>query len=171
MASIISNIPNPVGRPPKYKKASYLWQRFIEYVEWADANPITTFDRQSATGDKKEAKTKAKAQAQVQRPYTLIAFITFAGIGDWSEFKQGKAHQTPEFSAVIRAIENAIKSQQIDGALVGVYNSNLTARLNNISEAVHTEVTGKDGAPVEVRHMSEADIKAELERINASLAK
>lgn len=167
---MISKIPNPCGRPPRYKSAKKLWAKFTEYIEWADANPVQTFNRLAASGDKLQQKSKSMAQMQVQRPYTLIGFITFAGIGNWVEFKQGKAHQTEEFSIVIRAIENTIQSQQIDGAMVGVYNSNLTARLNGIVEATKNEITGKNGEPlIPAQKMSEEEIKAEIRRINDSL--
>lgn len=167
MESIISKIPNPCGRPPKFKSAKKLWSKFTEYIDWADANPVQTFNKLAASGDKQQPKNKTMAQMQVQRPYTLIGFITFAGIGNWCEFKQGKAHQTEDFSIVIRAIENTIQSQQIDGALVGVYNSNLTARLNGIADVTKNEVNTK----VSVQQMSNEEIEAEIKRISESMSK
>lgn len=140
MSSFIDNIPSPVGRPPKYTAES-LWQKFLEYVQWADQNPIESFNRVTGKGDTQAQKSKGVVQDKVHRPYTLIAFMTFAGITNWTEFKASQNAQKPVFLRVIRAIENAIKSQQIDGALVGVYNPNLTARINGIADSVKTDNT------------------------------
>ena len=53
--------------------------------------------------------------------------------------------------------------------MAGVYNSNLTARLNGIVETTKNEVTGKDGSPlIPVQQMTDEQIKAEIERIRES---
>lgn len=141
MSSFIDNIPSPFGRPPKYKTGALLWQRFLEYVKWADENPIEVYNRVSGKGDAKEQKSKEVKHGKVQRPYTLYGFIAFAGIANWSDYKQSQNAQRGDFPMVIRAIENSIKAQQIDGAMVGLFNSNLTARLNGIADTAEIKAT------------------------------
>ena len=88
MESIVNRMPKPYGRPPKYATAKKLWAKFLDYIQWADANPIQGYNRQAASGDKQTPKSKSMAQMLAPRPYTLVGFITFAGISNWSEFNQ-----------------------------------------------------------------------------------
>lgn len=140
--SIVEHI-NPLGKPPKFKTAKELWNKFLEYCAWVDANPIELPERIGMSGTKQDVKHRSKNQATVKRPYTLFGFLSWAGISNWTDFKRPDWRQKGEYLRVIRAIENSIKSEQVDGAMVGLYNSNLTARLNNIAEK--SEVTGQDG--------------------------
>lgn len=163
MSTFIDSIPPPFGRPTKYATAKSLWEKFLDYVAWADANPIETFNRVSGRGDTKTQKSQEIAHNRVQRPYTLCAFMTFAGISNWTEFKKKQNQQKPDFVRVIHAIENATKSQQIDGAMVGLYNPNLTARLNGIAEA--TEVAIKTD---KFSDMTDEELQEEIKRIYES---
>ena len=160
---MIHYVPNPLGKPPKYKKPQDLWNKFQEYIQWVDSNPIEMPERASFFGTKKEVVRQGQMKTKVARPYTLYGFLAFAGIMNWTEFKRPEFRHQENYLRVIYAIENTVKAQQIDGALVGIYNSNLTARLNGISEK--TEVTGADGsdlikAPLKV--VFEGEIKPNL---------
>ena len=104
----------------------------------------------------------AQNKAKVGRPYTLYGFLAWANIANWTEFKRPEFRHKPDYLRVINAIENSIKAMQVDGAMVGVYNSNLTARLNGISE--RTEVTGADGGALfkPIKVVFEGDVKPNL---------
>lgn len=162
MSSIIDYI-NPLGKPPKYKTAKELWDKFLEYCDWVAANPIEMPERIGISGTKTDIKQRQQNKTSVSRPYTLAAFLAWAGITNWTEFKKIEWRKKGEYFRVIRAIENVIKAQQIDGAMVGLYNSNLTARLNNISE--HSEFTGANGTDL-MKHpitvVFEGDVKPNL---------
>lgn len=163
MSSFVDNIPSPFGRPPKYATAKALWMKFLDYVAWADANPIEVFNRVSGKGDTHKQKFREESKGNVQRPYTLIGFMAFAGISNWTEFKGTQHAQKQDFFRVIRAIENTIQSQQIDGAMVGLYSSNLTARLNGIAEA--TEMAVKVD---KFSGMTDKELQEEIKRIYES---
>ena len=78
------------------------------------------------------------------------------------------SHREPkDFLIIIRAIENAIQQQQVSGAMVGIYNSNLTARLNGLADVTKSEVSSK----VTVNQMSDEEIEAEIKRISESMSK
>lgn len=153
---------NPLGKPPKYKTAKELWDKFLEYCTWVDGNPIELPERQAFFGSKKTVERMAQNKAKVGRPYTLYGFLAWANIANWTEFKRPEFRHKPDYLRVINAIENSIKAMQVDGAMVGVYNSNLTARLNGISE--HTEVTGADGGSLfkPIKVVFEGDVKPNL---------
>jgi len=166
MESIIKKMPNPLGRPPKFTPKK-LWNKFLEYTEWVDSNPVEVFNRKSATKNHEKAESKSAMQDKIAQPYTIVGFITFAGISNWYEFKASERSKTKDFLIIIRAIENAIQQQQVSGAMVGIYNSNLTARLNGLADVTKSEVSSK----VTVNQMSDEEIEAEIKRISESMSK
>lgn len=125
------------GRPPKFKTHTELWRAATEYFAWADDNPIDASEK-TASGTKKTPKgTEKKNNSEKttnRTPYSLYSFQAHAGISNWVEFKKSEQYQTPEFLTVIRAIENVIAGKQIDGAIAGVYQGNIVARLNGLAE-------------------------------------
>lgn len=163
----IYELAKPFGRPLKFKTAESLWDAFIKYARWNDANPITLTQSkaqsQSAkTGDKREARNES-----VARPYSLTAFRFHAGIKrQWADFRNDYSNRSASFCEVINAIEDAIRTQQVENALVGNYKENLVARLNGISDNVHQEVTAKIE---ERKELSVEEAKAFLEQIEKEI--
>lgn len=142
---------------PEYKRAQELWNDALLYFEWCDNNPVDApvniiRYKKEKKGGTKEMK-KQDQQENVSRPYTLYGFCAFTGITVWSKFKAKytdpeKYLHWDEFEDVIKTIENVIASQQIDGAMTGVFRENLTARLNGLAEKNQQEISGE----VETRH-------------------
>ena len=123
------------GRPPKFKTPEELEAKAEEYFKWCDANPIRIYKRKDA-GANQTAKSGSGVKSQegeafANRPYTLDGLGLYVGVV-WKDFKT--YHQDDEFSEVIRTLEARVRDQQVSGAMVGVYNSNLTARLNGIAD-------------------------------------
>ena len=123
------------GRPPKFKTPEELEAKAEEYFRWCDANPIRIYKRKDA-GANQTAKSGSGVKSQegeafANRPYTLDGLGLFVGVV-WKDFRS--YHQDDEFSEVIRTLEARVRDQQVSGAMVGVYNSNLTARLNGIAD-------------------------------------
>ena len=143
---------NPIGRPPKFRSAKLLWDKAVEYFAWVDSNPIhleggTYVYRRMVRGN--DELKKAENNGTAPRPYTISGFCTFANIcRQWADFKKDYSAKNEEFCEVINAIENVIRTQQVEGAMVKLYDSNLTARLNGITDKTQTEVTGADGQPL-----------------------
>lgn len=136
---------NPLGRPPKYDTPEKLWKKFTSYCDWCDNNPIDLPSRMNVEkGSQNDLRKAQKGTVQARRPYVLYGFLVWAGITNWTEFKKRETNQSDDFLRVIRAIEETIKSQQVSGAMVGLYNSNLTARLNGINDATDITTNGKD---------------------------
>lgn len=142
---------------PEYKRPKELWDDAIAYFEWCDKNPVDgyvniTRYKKEKKGNENEAK-KQDHKMQVTRPYTLFGFCAFSGITSWARFKAKytdpeKYLHASDFDDVIRTIENVIASQQVDGAMAGMFKENLVARLNGIADKTQQEVEGS----VETRH-------------------
>lgn len=75
-------------------------------------------------------------------PLSIQSFCVFLGIGE-STFKDWANRTDDEsFSAVIDIIKTSIKSNQIDGAVIGQYKENIIARLNGISDRIDEKQIG-----------------------------
>lgn len=135
-------IASRVGRPPKYATAMELAEVADKYFEWCDDNQIETSSRK-LVGAEQSAKSGSKAKSDetkftAKRAYTLDGFCLYAGISNWSKYKKDHADDE-EFVRLLYAIEQTIRDQQVTGALVGIYNANIVARLNGLAEVVKDE--------------------------------
>ena len=118
---------NKHGRDALFKSPELLWQSACEYFEWCNDNPIiVTKSSSGSNGSSNEVK-------EYQRPFTKQGLFIFVGCSDtWlTNFKKSC---NSDFLRVIEAIEQTIENQQIEHAMVGVFNSNLVARINGIKE-------------------------------------
>lgn len=144
MAHELIDVINPLGRPPKYKKPEQLWEKFLQYTDFVRSNPIPIATKMRSTKRNKDDEdnkgTASREIEQAPRPFTLVGFQLYAGITNWAHFKKQERNKKEDFVIVIRAIEQCIEEHQISGAAVGVYNSNLVARLNGISEKTEVDV-------------------------------
>lgn len=166
--SFIDYVPNPVGRPPRFKNAGELWEKFVEYCHSVDNNPWQLKSGSSAIDDRgEEAKSNYLRQEvkPVQRAYTLYGFCAFAGIHyKWADFyKNYKDKQG--FKQVLDQIENVVCAQQVDGAMINQFNGSLVARLNGLADKTIQEIVGKDGEDFKWPKLTMDDIEA-LKAIN-----
>lgn len=133
-----------VGRPPLYPDPEDLAKVADEYFQWCDDHPIETSTRK-LVGAEQSAKAGSKAKSDetkftARRAYTLDGFCLFARISDWAAFKKADAHSDAEYLGVIHAIEQTIRDQQVSGALAGVFNANIVARLNGLADVQKQEI-------------------------------
>ena len=132
----------PFGRPRTFKNAEALWLAFLDYVTWSENNPIQIANERSQK-NKVVGVEKMQKREEAVRPLSLTAFRLHAGIKrDWCAFKGYYSPKSTDFCRVLQAIEESIRQQQVDNALVGNYKENLVARLNNLAEVTKQEVTG-----------------------------
>ncbi len=164
---MLKEMASPIGRPPKYKTAQALWDKFVEYVEHVDANPWKTVVKGKSQRSANDAGAKAMSQSEqlLRRPYLLREFQLYAGIYDWRVYKANNEHR-PGFRTVLRAIELACESNQVSGAIVGEFKENIVARLNGIVD--RQEVTGKDGQPLmqQPRELTREEAQELIRKLN-----
>lgn len=149
-------IPNPCGgRPRKFDTPQQLWNRALEYFKWEDSHPwelkaatnsMTQSDGGMSTAAERGRRNNSVSQnvRVIQVPYTVYHLQAFLGISKWADFKRNYAEREG-FLEVINAIDSIITGQQVKGAMIHQFDSNLVARLNGIAEVTKTEITGKDG--------------------------
>ena len=166
-------MPSPVGRPRSIDSPKTLWKKFIDYCKWVDDTP---WQDKSASNSKNVHRSEVSEADNngvrqdirlCQRPYILYEFCSFAGIYKWGDFRRNYIEKEG-FLEVICAIENTIKSQQLTGAILKRYDSNLVARLNDIADRQISEITGKDGKDFEFPKLTKEDIETII-KINSSI--
>lgn len=159
-------IAKPFGRPAKFKNAEELWHAFIDYVTWSENNPMQIANERSQK-QKVVGTEKMQKREEAVRPLSITAFRLHAGIKrEWCIFKTDYQRRSQDFCRVIQAIEQSVRQQQVDNALVGNYKENLVARLNGISDTIHQEVTGQVSTR---KGMSIGEAKSLLETLNEKI--
>lgn len=120
-----------VGRPRLFDNPDQLWDLFEQYKQHVKDNPITKREYVGRDG--------IPVDTPLPTPLILDGFASFCWEkwGDISHYMKGDYE---EFSQVIARIRTEVRTQQVGGALAGVFNSNLTARLNGITEKQQIEI-------------------------------
>lgn len=156
----VHKVPHPGGRPRKFKKASDLWDKFVEYCDFMDGNPWQIRTASNSIDSRSNGNVNGMRQQVTvrQRAYTLQGFCAFAGVCyKWADFKKNYKEQ-PGFKVVIDQIENVVCAQQLDGAMINQFDSSLVARLNGFADKQQMEVTGKDGEDFKWPKLSISDL-------------
>lgn len=149
-----------LGRPRAFEDPADLWAVACDYFKECDDNPWLKTDF--------KGKDNEEVQIPTQRPYLwqgLDAFCFEKGYcTSLKDYRTGarnpkyKDGRYANFAEVITRIEAIMSKNKLEGALVGAYNSNLTARLEELVDRTEnkTEVTlnetriGFDPAPAEI---------------------
>jgi hypothetical protein len=124
------------GRDKLFATPELLMEAVEEYLTYVDESPWMN----------KEAIKGGEFAGQIisiptARPYTLTGLCLYLGC-DSSYFRKFKTTCSEDFFTVISRIEDIIVTQQVEGAMVGAFNANLTARLNKISDKTDVEHSG-----------------------------
>lgn len=117
------------GRDKLFATPELLWEEACNYFEWCDKTPIKT-DEVVKSGIL--AGTLIKAPKK--RPYTIQGLCIYLGVN--SEFfrtfkerqKETNDEVSKDFLRVVAQIEEIIYQQKFEGAVVGLFNSNIIAR-------------------------------------------
>jgi len=143
------------GRKPIFADAEQLWGACLEYLQWVDDNPLI------------EMQPFAYQGAVIQEPIpkmramTLDGLCTFLDISDdaWRDYRSKE-----DFSGVVSRVERIIRDQKFSGAAAGFLNANIIARDLGLKDASTSELTGKNGGPIEtVTKIQRTIVKAQKE--------
>lgn len=147
------------GPKPKFETPEQLWAACCEYFEWVEANPLWEDGLVTFQGHATHEPV-AKMHAM-----TIIGLCLFLDINrdTWFEWRKSRA----DLSDVITRAEAVIYHQKFSGAAAGLLNPNIIAR--DLGLADKSELTGKDGGPIETKDVSAREIIASrLARLTSS---
>ena len=82
-------------------------------------------------------------------PYTMDGFEVFCyeNYGTVEQYFKNKDGYYDDFVPICSHIKKVIRSNQITGGLLGVYNTSITQRLNNLAENTKTTLDGSLNIP------------------------
>jgi len=110
---------------------------FKNYCDWVKSNPILVQDFVGKDGN--------EVHREKQRPLTMEGFEVFCFnnqiINDLGDYFSNKNDRYSEFSTICSHIRKAIRANQIDGGMAGIYNPSITQRLNGLTEKTETRLT------------------------------
>lgn len=114
------------GRPRNFNDPIEIWNLFLEYKKFCEENPRFTYT----------ASQGRLLQIPHIKPLTIDGFETFCygkslTISHYFENREGRYE---DFCDIVTRIKKEIRGDQLEGAFIGQYSSNIVARLNNISE-------------------------------------
>jgi hypothetical protein len=112
------------------KDAETMWAHFTRYIEEAKANPIKVHDFVGKDGH--------SVYREREKPLTLEGFENWCAdqgiikdLGDYFSNNEGKY---TDFIDVCKRIRRRIRQDQIEGGMAGIYNPQITQRLNGLVE-------------------------------------
>ena len=117
-----------MGKNKYIETPEKLWELFEEYKADVKSNPRIKVEYVGKDGE--------RVGTPIERPLTLDGFYTFC------YYKSVTAHHyfdNPEgayddYRGITTRVRKEVRAEQIDGAMVSHYNSNLTARLNGLTD-------------------------------------
>lgn len=144
------------GRGKLFSTPELLWQAACEYFEYCDSHPW------KVTKTKSKGKNREKEETPTQCPFSLTGMMSYLDVSEayWRQFKE--SNHDEDFSTVITRIENIIKTQQLEGALVGAFNANIVARINGLADKQELSGEVRSGLTVIVKNQEEADLLDKL---------
>ena len=118
-----------------------MWELFEAYKTEVKSNPRIKVEYVGKDGDTKHT--------PIERPLTIEGFKTFCAykVGQIDHYWYNTDNAYEEFLSIITRIREEIRAEQIDGAMVNHYNSNITARLNGLTDKKEHDHTTK-GEPI-----------------------
>ena len=110
-----------------------MWELFEAYRKEVKSNPRIVYEFHGRDGEER--------QKPLERPLTMEGFKVYCwdNVGDITAYWVNRDDAYSDYSTIITRIKETIRQDQIEGGVVGQYNSNLTARLNGLTEKTETK--------------------------------
>lgn len=128
-----------MARPFGTKKIAtpeILWQHFIDYKEWVKNNPILVQDY--------IGKDAQMIYRERQRPLTIEGFECYCFDNDimshLSDYFANTDSRYSDYTTICNSIRKAVRNNQIEGGMAGIYNASITQRLNGLTENVNQDI-------------------------------
>lgn len=125
-----------MGKPKYIETPDKLWEYFEQYKKDTKSKPFLVKDW--------VGKDALDVYREKERPLTIEGFECWlfnqSIIGDLSHYFANTNEKYTEYLTICRAIKKAVRQDQIEGGMAGMYNPSITQRLNGLVEKTQTEV-------------------------------
>lgn len=113
-----------------------MWEYFESYRKWVKSNPIQV---QDYVGKDAEMVYRTK-----ERPLTIDGFECWCFDNDiishLSDYFANTKDNYSDYSTICSRIRKAVRTDQIEGGMAGIYNPSITQRLNNLTEKTENTI-------------------------------
>jgi hypothetical protein len=107
-----------------------MWELFEQYKEHTKSRPILVQDFVGKDGDEVNRKK--------ERPLTIDGFECWCYdndiISDLSQYFANTEQRYNEYQTICSRIRKAVRTDQIEGGMSGIYNPSITQRLNGLTD-------------------------------------
>lgn len=141
---------------PKHKyieTPEKMWELFEQYKAWAKYNPILVQDFVGKDAD--------EVYRKKERPLTVDGFECWCYdneiISDLSQYFANTEQRYTEYQTICSRIRKAVRTDQIDGGMAGIYNPSITQRLNGLIEKTDVTSGGEKISTFNVGFSKETD--------------
>jgi hypothetical protein len=125
-----------MGKRKYIETPEKLWEYFQEYKKETKSKPFLIKDW--------VGKDAFNVQREKERPLTLEGLECWLFdkdiIGDLSHYFANTDNKYSDYLTICHAIKKAVRQDQIEGGMAGMYNPSITQRLNGLVEKTQTEV-------------------------------
>jgi len=123
------------GRNKAIESPEKMMELFSAYKKKAKSNPIL---KHTFVGKDGKSVYEERERALTMEGFELYCFEQGI-INDLGDYFSNKDERYSDFATICHTIRKAIREDQIQGGLAGVYNPSITQRLNGLTEKVQTE--------------------------------
>ncbi len=125
-----------MGKRKYIETPEKMWELFTEYKQWVKSNPIKV---QDYVGKDAEMVYRSK-----ERPLTIDGFECWCYdneiISDLSQYFANTEQRYTDYQTICTRIRKAVRTDQIDGGMAGIYNPSITQRLNGLTEKIENDI-------------------------------
>lgn len=131
-----------MGKHKYIETPEKMWELFLAYKKSVKENPIIVKDWVGKDAD--------QIYREKEKPLTIDGFECWCYdndiINDLSNYFANSDNKYSEYSTICSRIRKAVRTDQIEGGMVGIYNPSITQRLNGLVDK--SEVTQKQEQPL-----------------------
>lgn len=124
-----------VGRTKLIETPEFMWELFEAYVAEVKSNPKLKNDFAGKDAD--------EVVKKLERPLTMEGFECYVFKSGYnselSYYFANRDGKYQDYLPICNQIRKAIRNDQIEGGMVGIYNASITQRLNNLVERVQED--------------------------------
>lgn len=119
-----------MGKHKYIETPEKMWELFEAYKAQTKSNPILVQDFVGKDGDEVNRKK--------ERPLTIDGFECWCYdndiISNLSNYFANSDNKYSEYSTICSRIRKAVRTDQIEGGMSGIYNPSITQRLNGLTD-------------------------------------
>lgn len=137
-----------MGKNKYIETPEKMWEYFLSYKEDTKNKPILVKDWVGKDAD--------LVNREKERPLTLEGFENWCSdsgiIENLDNYFANSNNSYSDYSSICSRIRKAIRQDQIEGGMAGIYNPSITQRLNGLSENINQNIVKKQPLFPDIDH-------------------